>query len=287
MAEGARLESVFRGNSNVGSNPTLSAMFSNPLKIRSLAASGYLFPLDPGYLKSLITDEAGLRRTAFWQATCILPGMRCESTYEIETQSANAEPRMDGPGHQSAVLEMQGILSLRLPSFYRCALRLLGNAADAEDAVQEGLLAAYRHIGQFRRESQMTTWLTAIVRNSALMQLRKRPSQIHLSLDEQTGGEDQYYVWERLADTRPDPEEECRNLELNARLKKCAVRLSPALRRTFQLRVLMGFSIFETARILGVPQGTVKAQLARARKNIARHIKPGPAQRRTSRKPLP
>ena len=194
---------------------------------------------------------------------------------------------MSVSGHESAVLEMQEILSRRWPSFYRCALRLLGNAADAEDAVQEGLLAAYRHIGQFRGESQMTTWLTAIVRNSALMQLRKRPRQIHLSLDEQTGGDEKYFVWERVADTRPGPEEECRNLELSVRLQKCAVRLPPALRRTFQLRVLMGLSIFETARILGLPHGTIKAQLARARKNIARHIKPGPAQRRTSRKPLP
>ena len=165
---------------------------------------------------------------------------------------------------------MQEILSLRLPSFYRCALRLLGNSADAEDAVQEGLLAAYRHIDQFRGQAQMTTWLTAIVRNSALMQLRKRPRQIHLSLDEQMGGDEKYFIWERLADTRPGPEEECGNKELSARLQKYAVRLSPRLRRTFQLRVLMGFSIFETARIWGFPQGTVKAQLARARKKIAR-----------------
>jgi len=179
---------------------------------------------------------------------------------------------MDVSSHQSAVLEMKEVLSLRLPSFYRCSLRLLGNAADAEDAVQEALLAAYRHIDQFRGQSQMTTWLTTIVRNSALMQLRKRTRQNHLSLDEQTGEEQKSFVWERLADTRPSPEDECRKLELIARLKQSAVRLSPSLRRTFLLRVLMGLSIFETARLLGVPRGTVKAQLARARAKIARHM---------------
>jgi RNA polymerase sigma-70 factor (ECF subfamily) len=207
--------------------------------------------------------------------------MRCESTCEMQTQTTKRDPCMGVSGPQSAVLEMQEVLSLRLPSFYRCALRLLGNAADAEDAVQQALLAAYRHIDQFRGQSQMTTWLTAIVRNSALMQLRKRPRQIHLPLDEQTGVE-KYFVWERLADTRPSPEDECRNLELSARLQKCVVRLSPTLRRTFQLRVLMGLSIFETARILGLPQGTVKAQLARARKNIARHMRPALAPRSPS-----
>jgi RNA polymerase sigma-70 factor, ECF subfamily len=181
--------------------------------------------------------------------------------------------------HKNAILEMQEVLSLRLPSFYRCALRVLGNAADAEDAVQEALFAAYRHIGQFRGQAQMATWLTTIVRNSALKQLRKRPRQIHLSLDEPTGEEEQYFVFERLADERPSPEDECRNFELCACLHKSVARLSPTLRRTFQLRVMNGFSIFETARILGLPRGTVKTQLARARAKIARHMRPAIAPR--------
>ena len=192
----------------------------------------------------------------------------------MQTQTIKRDSCMDVSAHNCAVLEMKEAVSLRLPSFYRCALRVLGNAADAEDAVQEALLAAYRHIDQFRGQAQMSTWLTTIVRNCALMQLRNRPRQIHLPLDEQTRGEDKSSVCERLADSRPSPEEECRNLELMARLQKCAVRLSPALRRTFHLRVLMGFSVCETARILGLPHGTVKAQLARARKNIARHMRP-------------
>src|SRR5580704_4608334 len=104
----------------------------------------------------------------------------------MQTQTSKRDSCTDVPARQSAVLEMKEVLSLRLPSFYRCALRVLGNAADAEDAVQEALLAAYRHIDQFRGQSQMTTWLTTIVRNCALMQLRKRPRPIHLSLDEPT-----------------------------------------------------------------------------------------------------
>jgi RNA polymerase sigma-70 factor (ECF subfamily) len=192
----------------------------------------------------------------------------------MQTQITNTDPRVDLSGRQRAVFEMKEVLSLRLPSLHRCALRLLGNAADAEDAVQEALLAAYRHIDQFRGQSQMTTWLTAIVRNCALMQLRKRPRPVHLPLDEPMEGEEKYFVCDRLADSRPSPEDECRSLELVARLRKCAVRLSPALRRTFHLRVLMGLSSCETAQILGLPHGTVKAQLSRARKTIARHLQP-------------
>jgi RNA polymerase sigma-70 factor (ECF subfamily) len=107
------------------------------------------------------------------------------------------------------------------------------------------------------------------VRNCALMQLRKRRRQIQLQLDEQIGEEEGHFISERLADTRPSPEDECRDSELAALLRKCTAQLSPRLRRTFQLRVLDGLSIFETARILGVPNGTVKAQLARARTNLA------------------
>src|ERR1700757_4916876 len=105
---------------------------------------------------------------------------------------------------QSAARELQRVLSLSSASFYRRAFRLLGNSADAEDAVQEALLAAHKHLHQFRGQSQMSTWLTTIVSNCARMQLRKRPRQIHIPLDEQIGED---VVYESLADAGLSPEE--------------------------------------------------------------------------------
>jgi RNA polymerase sigma-70 factor (ECF subfamily) len=175
------------------------------------------------------------------------------------------------PDQGTAALELQEVLSLPLP-FCRCAFRLVGNAADAEDVVQEALLAAYKHIDQFRGQSQMTTWLTTIVRNCALMQLRKGRRLIHMPLDEQIGEERKYSVSERLADPRPSPEDACRGSELTAHVRKCTGLLSPSLRRTFQLRVVDGLSIFETAQVLGLPHGTVKARLTRALTQLARHM---------------
>jgi DNA-directed RNA polymerase specialized sigma24 family protein len=58
---------------------------------------------------------------------------------------------------QNAARKLQDVLTARLPYFYRCAFRMLENAADAEDAVQEALLAAYKHIDQFRGQSQVST----------------------------------------------------------------------------------------------------------------------------------
>jgi RNA polymerase sigma-70 factor (ECF subfamily) len=172
------------------------------------------------------------------------------------------------PNYGSAARELQNVLSRRLPSFYKIAYRLLGNAADAEDAVQDALLAAYKHLEQFRGQSQMSTWLTTIVCNCARMQLRRRPRQIHVALDERIGDKQEYSVLERLADSGRTPEDECRIYELNARIRTFAAQLSPTLQRTFQLRDVDGLSISETARILGIPSGTVKAQLARARAKL-------------------
>lgn len=166
---------------------------------------------------------------------------------------------------ESVVREIQNVVSCRLPSLYRSAYRFLGNAADAEDAVQDALLLAYKHLGQFRGQSQMSTWLTAIVCNCARMQLRRRPRQIHISLDERTGDDQEYSLLERLADRGPSPEDECRDSELNQRLRELSTQLSPSLRKAFQLRDLDGLTTSEAANILGISEGTLKAQLSRAR----------------------
>ncbi len=187
---------------------------------------------------------------------------------------------------EGATQQLEEILSSGIHPLYRRAYRLLGNAEDAEDAVQDGLLAAYTHLNQFRGQSQISTWLTAIVLNCARLQLRRRPRHIPMSLDESIGELRPVSLSERLADHRPSPEDECRESELSARLTQLHSQLSPTLRRTFLLRDVDGLSIRETARILGVPTGTVKAQSARARKRLKqlmRHTLKPPSRRLRSR----
>jgi len=114
----------------------------------------------------------------------------------------------------------------------------------------------------------MSTWLTTIVHNSARMQLRARLRHTLVSLDESPGEGGEGALLDCLADARPDPEETCRQSELTKRLRHLTTQLSPTLLRTFQLWGVEGLSIRETAQILGAPSGTVKAQLARARKKL-------------------
>jgi RNA polymerase sigma-70 factor (ECF subfamily) len=174
--------------------------------------------------------------------------------------------------------ELDSVVSRYLPMFYKRAFRFLGNATDAEDAVQDALLSAYKHLGQFRGQAQLSTWLTTIVTNAARMQLRRRRSS-YLSLDEEQG-EDGLTFSEQLPDSRPSPEEVCSTAEARDRLVEGVKRLSPKLRQAFQLREIDGLSTKEAALILGVPEGTVKAQLARARAKLAGIIRLKPVGQR-------
>ena len=164
--------------------------------------------------------------------------------------------------------EFYKAVSRNLPMFYKRAFRFLGNRPDAEDAVQDALLSACKHLGQFRGQAQLSTWLTAIVTNAARMQLRRRHRGSYLSLEEQKG-DDGLALSEKLPDLKPGPEEVCSASEVRDRVLDGISQLSPTLRRAFQLRHIDGLTTKQAALVLGVPQGTLKAQLARARAKLA------------------
>ena len=164
--------------------------------------------------------------------------------------------------------ELERAVSQYLPSLYRKAYRCVGNPHDAEDAVQDALLSAYKHLDQFKGAAKMTTWLTTIVMNSALIQLRRRPRKPHISLDERLFEDRDYSMSDRLADVRPGPESECISSESRGHLMQFMTELSPALRKVIQLRVMDGLTTSEAADILGVSGGTVKSQISRARAKL-------------------
>ena len=170
--------------------------------------------------------------------------------------------------HQSGVEELINIFVDRWQSLYRIAMRQLENGADAEDAVQDAFLSAYTHLDQFKRQARMSTWVTTIVINSARMKLRRRPRKVHVALSDQSHDHDSEQVLEMLRDRRPNPEQVSQRNELAERAMRFMIQISPTLRRTFQLRDVYGLSIRDTAKILGVPNGTVKAQTARARAKL-------------------
>lgn len=166
--------------------------------------------------------------------------------------------------------ELTNIIASRLSYFHRIALHRLGNVADAEDAVQDAFLSAYTHLDQFKGQASMSTWLNKIVINSARMKVRGRPRQLHIPLDAQQGILHNRPLVETLSDARPGPEETCRRREFRERLAQLSTRLSPSMRRTFQLHAVEGLSIRETARLLGITDGAAKARVSRARGRLRR-----------------
>ena len=166
--------------------------------------------------------------------------------------------------------KLEDAVSRHLPMLYRRAYRFVDNPHDAEDAVQDALLSAYKHLDQFKGGAKITTWLTSIVTNSALTQLRKKSRHPHTSLDESVADEQDYRVSDTLADERPSPESEYIEAELHGNLMRSVTDLPPALRRVVQLRDMDGLTTNEIARILGVPGGTVKTRVSRARSKLRR-----------------
>jgi RNA polymerase sigma-70 factor, ECF subfamily len=170
------------------------------------------------------------------------------------------------------VQELTDLIQNLSPRFRRIALSRLGNVADAEDAVQDAILAALTHVDQFRGQAKMSTWLTAIVVNSALMKLRRRSRANSHVASSDPSWEENFSLADFASDSRPNPEQIYQTLEVVHALGGAISGLSPTLLRAFQLRDIQGGSIRDIARILGVPIGTVKARTARARKKLRNSI---------------
>ncbi len=154
---------------------------------------------------------------------------------------------------------------------FQTALRVLGNTEDAEDALQDGLLSAYRNLKRFEGRSQFSTWLTRIVINAALMRRRSAKARPAISLDEPPR-EDELPAAERFADDGLTPEQVFANTEIREMLSENLDQLSPLLRTAFVLREVQGYSTGEAAKKLGVTENTLKARLWRARHQLAEKL---------------
>jgi RNA polymerase sigma-70 factor, ECF subfamily len=154
---------------------------------------------------------------------------------------------------------------------FQTALRVLGNAEDAEDALQDGMLSAYRNLKRFEGRSQFSTWLTRIVINAALMRRRSAKARPAVSLDE-APREDELPVSERFAAEGPNPEQVFVGTELREMISANLDELSPLLRTAFVLREVEGYSTGEAAKKLGVTENTLKTRLWRARHQLAERL---------------
>ena len=193
--------------------------------------------------------------------------MSAIGTIELGTEPpAPAVPNSEIHNHADALTE---VLARYSHVLYGIAYRKLGNAEDAEDALQDALLSAFKNMDQFRGQSRLSTWLTSIVLNSAKMQLRRRLYHNFVSLDENPQAENGAWV-DILRDSAPDAENTLQRAQHHETLERLAERLPAGTRAAFRLRVFKGLSTCEAAAVLGIPQSALKARFFRARKQVTR-----------------
>lgn len=137
------------------------------------------------------------------------------------------------------------------------ALRTLRDPDEAADALQDALISAFRAAGTFRAEAAVTTWLHRIVVNACLDRMRRRQARPTVALPERGVGEP--------ADRRDRMAERDTALTVEAALGSLPVEQRSAI----ALVDIEGYSVADTARILGVAEGTVKSRCARGRARLA------------------
>jgi RNA polymerase sigma-70 factor, ECF subfamily len=145
---------------------------------------------------------------------------------------------------------------------YRFVLRSLRDATTAEDIVSQVFLDVWRTAGQFEGRSQVSTWLLSIARFKALTALRQRR---HEDIDQENVRE--------IADDADTPEASLDRSNVNAILRACIAKLSPAHREIIHLVYYHEKSIEQAGEIIGIPQSTVKTRMFYARKQLAELLK--------------
>ncbi|MCC7147222.1 MAG: sigma-70 family RNA polymerase sigma factor [Phycisphaeraceae bacterium] len=152
---------------------------------------------------------------------------------------------------------------------FNTVLRMLNRRDDAEEVTQEAMLKIVQHIDDFRGRSCLATWMTRIAMNLAISFLRKRRNHPVVSLDQADGrfeAASSALLRNRLEDSREPPPGYRVQQEETARLLQGALEnLEDDLRAVVVLRDVQDLDYQQIAEVLGVPVGTVKSRLFRAR----------------------
>jgi RNA polymerase sigma-70 factor (ECF subfamily) len=149
---------------------------------------------------------------------------------------------------------------------YRTARSVLRDDADAEDAVQDAWLRAWRAMGSFRAEARLSTWLVRIAVNEALGRLRAAPRRADvIPLDTTHDAESLAAETIMQQPEAERPESMAERAELRCLLEGCIDELPAAFRTVFVLRAVHDMSVEEAAASLGLPEATVRTRHFRAR----------------------
>ena len=137
---------------------------------------------------------------------------------------------------------------------YQAAYRITGHREDAWDAAQEAFLRAFKALRGFRGEASFSTWMTRIAVNAALDVVRRRPAHSAVPAD--------------LTAVSTDPSDDIVRRDQQRRVQQAIAGLPADHRTVVVLRDVQGLRYEEISRVLGVPVGTVRSRLSRARESL-------------------
>ena len=174
---------------------------------------------------------------------------------------ANTEPEIFALAASGDGAAFGEIVRRHRPKLLGFATRMLGNRADAEDAVQEAFVKAFGAIARFRCIASPHTWLVAILKNVCLSKISGRRRA--------RSGEDvtDPFLDMEISEKRPSPSpyDHANGEQMRVALNGAAAKLSETLRATITLVCVDGLSGDDAARVLGVPAGTVSCRVHMAR----------------------
>ena len=153
------------------------------------------------------------------------------------------------------------VFSLHYQAALRTAYRFLRSKEDAADAVQTAYSAAFQNLNGFRGESSFKTWITRIVMNCCLIQLRERRTRRHVALDD---------LQSVLESREATPEALCYLAELQVAHKWAASRLPQKLKDVYASSLMADVPFPLVAQDLGLTTSAAKARLFRARRKVER-----------------
>jgi RNA polymerase sigma-70 factor (ECF subfamily) len=193
-------------------------------------------------------------------ATTLMP--REDRVHLVET-SQDADAELVAQSQSGNLDAFEELVRRHTQLIYRALIAILGDPADAQDAMQDTLLSAFRHIGGFQGRSKFSTWLVSIARNAALQQLRVRKNTE--SLDQNDTEEDSSFRPRQIAAWQENPEQSHSKAEMRQLVEKGLLRLPAKYRVIVMLRDMEQLSTDEVSRQLGLSVPAVKTRLLRAR----------------------
>jgi RNA polymerase sigma-70 factor (ECF subfamily) len=151
---------------------------------------------------------------------------------------------------------------------YNCAYRMLNDSAGAADITQDTFITAYQKIDTFKQGS-FKAWLLRVVTNKCLDEFRRQKRHPNTALEPLTHEDQETFdspYW--MTDTHPLPEEQVSQKELNLAIQHCLSHLPEEFRFIVVMVDMQEMDYREASHIVGVPLGTIKSRLARARKRL-------------------